>query len=185
MMKSCDACAKRVNEVRNLHGARICAKCASFLKEDFGAPETMRSPEPITLRGVAPQRGRKEQVFTVDDEESPDTELDWMNNPEACPGCGSTPGDGITFGCNDPMGCGHNRMNQDAAIGDAIAHTKRSEHMKNESAKFDGDAYMEETIRLEEARKRQNKAPVERESVGHIRQLRTQEHPNNRIKIRS
>lgn len=28
-------------------------------------------------------------------------------DPEACPGCGCLPGDGLTPGCNDPDGCGY------------------------------------------------------------------------------
>lgn len=28
-------------------------------------------------------------------------------DPEACPGCGCKPGDGITFGCDHPEGCGY------------------------------------------------------------------------------
>lgn len=28
------------------------------------------------------------------------------DDPEACPGCGCKPGDGITPGCDHPMGCG-------------------------------------------------------------------------------
>jgi hypothetical protein len=27
-------------------------------------------------------------------------------DPEACPGCGCMPGDGRTYGCADPDGCG-------------------------------------------------------------------------------
>jgi len=30
---------------------------------------------------------------------------------EECPGCGCMPGDGITEGCEDMGGCGHNRAN--------------------------------------------------------------------------
>ncbi len=30
-------------------------------------------------------------------------------NPEACPGCGCLPGDGITDGCEDEDGCGYHR----------------------------------------------------------------------------
>jgi hypothetical protein len=30
-------------------------------------------------------------------------------NPEACPGCGCLPGDGLTDGCEDPTGCGYFR----------------------------------------------------------------------------
>ncbi len=178
MSKSCDACAKRVNEVRNHYGANVCRKCATDLKEAFGGPMTQRSPH----RGPGPGGISMDQAFAGFGDEDPMEEL----HPEACPGCGSMPGDGITYGCEDPMGCGHNRANQDAAIGDAVADTQRSprmSHMKHESAKFDGDAYMEETIRLEEARKRQSKAPVTQDSIGHIRQLRTQELPQNRIRI--
>jgi len=183
MSKTCDACAKRVDEVRNFYGANTCRACAKDLKEAYGdaAPHTMRSPH----RG--PSGISMAQAFSDfpgdDDDAGPETVLD-LNN-EACPGCGSMPGDGITDGCDDPLGCGTNRMHQASAIGDAIAHTQRSPmpHMKHESAKFDGDAYMEETIRLEEARKRKNKAPVTQESIGHIRQLRTQELPQNRIRI--
>lgn len=29
-------------------------------------------------------------------------------NPEACPGCGCVPGDGVTLGCGHPDGCGYN-----------------------------------------------------------------------------
>ena len=184
MSKSCDACAKRVNEVRNFYGANVCRKCATDLKEAYGGPETLRSPH----RGSGPSGINMDQAFGGfhGEEPSPESMDDIFGDPEACPGCGSKPGDGITYGCDDPMGCGHNRANQDAAIGDAVADTQRSprmSHMKHESAKFDGDAYMEETIRLEEARKRQNKAPVTQDSIGHIRQLRTQELPQNRIRI--
>lgn len=31
---------------------------------------------------------------------------DW-ENPEACPSCGSLPGDGVKDSCNDPNGCGY------------------------------------------------------------------------------
>ena len=99
------------------------------------------------------------------------------DNYEACPGCGSLPGDGITPDCDDPLGCGHNKKMMHAAV-ESTQH-----YIKHESAKFDGNAYMDETIRLEEARKRQNNAPVERDSVGHKRQLRTQDSPNNRIRF--
>ncbi len=177
MMKSCDACAKRVNEVRNFFGADVCARCAKDLREAYDdAPHTMRSPVSSGVRSMDPH-----SMGDAFDDFAPETERDM--DPEACPGCGSRPGDGITFGCNDPMGCGHNRANQDASISDAIADTQRSPHMKHESAKFDGDAYMAETVRLEEARKTRVTAPVNQESIGHIRQLRTQENPNNRIRI--
>ncbi len=196
MSKCCDACAKRVNETRNVGGAYVCVKCARDLKEAYHeGPLTMRSPVSSDKRARDPHALSTVEFFT--DKEAPDTET-WgsdigreedenifLDGIETCPGCGSAPGDGITPGCDDPLGCGHNRRNQEDAIGNAIAHTQRSSHMKHESTKFDGDAYMEETIRLEEARKRQSKAPVERESIGHIRQLRTQEHPNNRIRVRS
>ena len=33
-------------------------------------------------------------------------ELDEDFNPEACPGCGCLPGEGLTKGCEDQMGCG-------------------------------------------------------------------------------
>jgi len=33
-------------------------------------------------------------------------------SPEACPGCGCLPGDGLTDGCEDPMGCGYNRQRE-------------------------------------------------------------------------
>jgi len=38
------------------------------------------------------------------------------SNPEACPGCGSMPGDGITEGCNDPNGCGENRLHASTLV---------------------------------------------------------------------
>jgi len=191
MMKSCDACVKRVNEVRNFYGANVCRKCATDLKEAFDGPETMRSSgvrskhgdEHADASGVPyhwPELTLDDIHDDFGDEMAPDTERD----SEACPGCGSMPGDGITNDCDDPMGCGHNRMNQDTAIGDAIAQTQRSpSHMKHESAKFNGDTYMEETLRLEEAKNRLKRAPLNQESIGHIRQLRTQESPSNRIKI--
>lgn len=28
-------------------------------------------------------------------------------NPDACPNCGCEPGEGLTKGCNDPLGCGY------------------------------------------------------------------------------
>jgi hypothetical protein len=31
------------------------------------------------------------------------------DDPEACPGCGARPGDGLTVGCDDPDGCGYYR----------------------------------------------------------------------------
>lgn len=34
-------------------------------------------------------------------------------DPEACPGCGCRPGDGITTGCFDPDGCGYWRTFDD------------------------------------------------------------------------
>ena len=34
-------------------------------------------------------------------------------NALACPGCGCTPGDGITESCNDPMGCGYAKSVKD------------------------------------------------------------------------
>lgn len=30
-----------------------------------------------------------------------------LDDPEACPGCGCKPGDGITDDCDDPGGCGY------------------------------------------------------------------------------
>lgn len=45
-------------------------------------------------------------AFAVDEAlATDDDEFD----PEACPGCGCRPGDGITAGCNDVGGCGTNR----------------------------------------------------------------------------
>lgn len=32
------------------------------------------------------------------------------DDPEACPGCGCKPGDGITESCNDPGGCGESKL---------------------------------------------------------------------------
>jgi hypothetical protein len=32
-----------------------------------------------------------------------------LKDQEACPGCGCRPGDGLTAGCNDPLGCGYFR----------------------------------------------------------------------------
>lgn len=188
MTKSCDACAKRVNEVRNFFGADVCARCAKDLREAYDGPQTMRSPVSSGVRSMDPHAmGDAFDDFAPDTEtfaSDDDREGDDMFADDACPGCGSMPGDGITYGCDDPAGCGVNRANQDASIGDAIAQTQRSpSHMKHESAKFDGNAYMEETVRLEEARKTRVTAPVNQESIGHVRQLRTQEHPNNRIRI--
>jgi hypothetical protein len=37
------------------------------------------------------------------------------DNPEACPGCGANPADGITDNCDDPDGCGFWRMGFDDA----------------------------------------------------------------------
>jgi hypothetical protein len=178
MTKSCDACAKRVNEVRDVGGAHVCAKCARDLKETMGSPMTMRS---VAWSNEAPDTERWPSDVGREQEDEDEAMLDAMekrtDTEEACPGCGSMPGDGITPGCDDPMGCGYHKGLMHAAVADT------HHHLKHENAKFDGDAYMEETIRLEEARKRQSKAPVERESVGHIRQLRTQELPANRIRI--
>ncbi len=35
---------------------------------------------------------------------------DGRPDPEACPGCGCVPGDGITDGCHDPDGCGFHQQ---------------------------------------------------------------------------
>mgnify|MGYP001585028116 CR=1 FL=1 len=32
------------------------------------------------------------------------------DDPEACPGCGCKPGDGITESCNHPDGCGESKL---------------------------------------------------------------------------
>lgn len=179
MKKICEACDRPAGKLHVSGGARVCVACAGELKEAFGGPETMRSPGPRTLRGV----GLPGPSLGLDDD-APDTELDWVSDPEACPGCGSRPGDGITPGCDDPMGCGHNRRNQEDALGPSTMRSPVSPaYVKGESVKFDGDAYMEETIRLEEARKRKLAAPTTRDSVGHVRQSRTQELPQNRIRI--
>jgi len=169
----CDACAKLVNEVRNVAGALVCLRCESDIRTGHGDPQIQDIMDKAFSNFEDDPMADTERWPSDEDRDV----YDAFDNPEACPGCGCLPGDGATTGCDDPLGCGAHKLGMD----DAMADTQR--HVKHESAKFDGDAYMEETIRIEESRKRQNKAPVERESVGHIRQLRTQENPNNRIRI--
>ncbi len=73
------------------------------------------------------------------------------------------------------------RDEEEAAARDFATDAKRD----NEGARaFDGDEYMAETLRLEAARSRKAAAPCSKESVGRIRQMRTQELPQNRIFFR-
>lgn len=96
-------------------------------------------------------------------------------DPEACPGCGAVPGDGPSASCDDPMGCGHYKG---LALADAMADTQRA--VKQEGDKFNSDAYMEETLRIEEARRLNRAAKVVDVGYGKVRQLRIQESPHNR-----
>ena len=50
----------------------------------------------------------KTKTDPMDAEEPEEEPLD----PEACPGCGCLPGDGVTEGCDHPGGCGYNRQAQ-------------------------------------------------------------------------
>ena len=41
-----------------------------------------------------------------------------VKNPEACPGCGCLPGEGLTDGCEDRDGCGYHRSIADGSGND-------------------------------------------------------------------
>jgi hypothetical protein len=81
---------------------------------------SMESPEELRGRG----RGRGLSGIRENDEEAHDSDVEACegcgrpldaegkcrkceDDEDACPGCGCRPGDGITPGCNDPMGCGY------------------------------------------------------------------------------
>lgn len=53
-------------------------------------------------QGVKPSSELKAQVEELESDFS-------LDDPEACPGCGCKPGDGITEGCEAEDGCGYFR----------------------------------------------------------------------------
>lgn len=103
---------------------------------------------------------------------------------EACPGCGRMPGDGYGSDCDDPMGCGYWKDWAKQAVAE-LHHDMKKENGKQHEA-VEGDMFgdwMGETLRLEDLRRKQNAAPVVKESYGHLVQRRYQERPENRTRI--
>ncbi len=57
-------------------------------------------------------------------------------DPEACPGCGCLPGDGLTDGCEHPEGCGHDRpIFEEARVIAGLSHPnwKEPEDVEDEN----------------------------------------------------
>lgn len=79
-------------------------------------------------------------------------------------------------------GCGEEDLSAEAeALHDRIADMKGD--MRREGVQFDLDKYMEETLAVEGRRARQAAAPLVAEGYGKARQKRTQELPQNRIRM--
>lgn len=75
-------------------GSNECPEC--------GAPPGMEHDRGCPLH----PNNDMDEADRLDDEEDMDTLGDEVDS-EACPGCGSKPGDGINAKCDDPMGCGY------------------------------------------------------------------------------
>jgi hypothetical protein len=75
---------------------------------ECGAPHGMKHDKgcPLNDEGEPEHLGadHKRDIGEADDDEDED---DLLIDDEACPGCGSKPGDGINPKCHDPMGCGY------------------------------------------------------------------------------
>ncbi len=78
---------------------------------------------PVAVAKIRGDRGKRETVAYIGEgrqlgylpgaaavalgwAEARDNDDDNDDDDEACPGCGCTPGDGVTSGCNHPDGCG-------------------------------------------------------------------------------
>ena len=79
---------------------------------------TVKTPGASFARQLASMIAGGDLEFTPNPDfgVDPKPELD----PEACPGCGSMPGEGRTAGCNDPDGCGFNHAALLPALNPAI-----------------------------------------------------------------
>ena len=74
-----------------------------------------RAAGKLRMRGIGQQGGgkkRKTPRSAVARKKARGAKQRRNFNPEACPGCGGLPGDGLTPGCNDPDGCGYYRRQE-------------------------------------------------------------------------
>jgi hypothetical protein len=78
---------------------------AGFDGGEFSGPAHARS-QAAQLASIATLHG-----LTAD--RLDDLIMAWCNTPDACPGCGCQPGDGLTGGCTHPDGCGYWRRVQE------------------------------------------------------------------------
>lgn len=83
-------------------GSNECPECGGPPgKHDRGCPL-----HPDNVGGEYEPEREMDEASDLDDEDDMDTLGDDVDS-EACPGCGSKPGDGINAKCDDPMGCGY------------------------------------------------------------------------------
>ncbi len=98
---------------RSVVKANVYRDCARVLNEGRLAVERARKEEVPQRLGpvdLCPHCHKPMEVGDEDPEERCCNEcsisLAHPEHQEACPGCGKRPGEGLTEGCEDPLGCG-------------------------------------------------------------------------------
>lgn len=85
----CEVCEENVSTGRRWHDAHLCEDC--WITRPI---ECSRCGD-YTTEGLLDAEGRCEDCAGID------------AKPDACPGCGCEPGDGVTTACQHPEGCGY------------------------------------------------------------------------------
>lgn len=80
------------------HSFKYGTPIEAFLSDNSGAVEAI-------LNWIA-ERNETEWCEALESELPPEDEEAEDFDDESCPSCGSRPGDGLTDGCNDAVGCG-------------------------------------------------------------------------------
>lgn len=93
----CPECGNRKDLIVEPNGYVYCDECESSWNSRTERPES-------SLKTIMTSRSEDGEYH--EDLDFGGSVYDELNT-EACPGCGSLPGDGIMAGCNDPAGCGY------------------------------------------------------------------------------